>query len=242
MFDNKDQQDGARSKLAWVILGIIAAIALAIFGGVMLGELASPFADRKEADSTASVPLPTVIETTPSDIETPIEILPPILPEIAISTSLARDSAAQPIDPQSWVRQDDFPRQLFRGENVRGMIAAYLTITPDGSVRTCEVGSSSEVEPAHMLRPAAVGVCRALQARARFQPFAAPDPHAAIAPVLVTPSPRPSATVPNAQQDVAPQGVTAAPTPEANADRQLSVRVAFRTGQQHAQPDATDIE
>ncbi len=169
--EEEPKRGGAR--IGWIVFGLVVAVGLAIAGGMALGQFASPFADDENGDVPA--PAPTAYASEPAPL--PTETIPPIdlpaaLPAIAIATSVAPDSGVVPINPESWVQQEDLPRQLFRDEQVLGIIAAYVTVVPDGTVSRCTVGSSSEVEPAEMLRPSAVGVCRALSERARFEPFA----------------------------------------------------------------------
>ncbi|QZH74832.1 MAG: protein kinase [Erythrobacter sp.] len=221
-YEDEEDEQRRHLPLGWIASGLISAIALAVAAGMALGEFASPFADQGDGGpdlpsptATASAPLPLPSETIP-----PLD-LPEALPAIAIATSVAPDPGATPIDPDSWVRQEDLPRQLFRGENVRGILAAYLTIVPDGTVSRCTVGSSSEVEPAEMLRPSAVGICRALSERARFEPFAEEEPNA-----------EPGLTIHAQQQQrigpaqTGPDQIAAPLEPQS---REVFVRVAFRT-------------
>lgn len=230
-YTEDEQPGGGRNRIAWIILGVIVAIGLAIAGGMVLGEFASPFEQQEPDTAPTPAPAPSMSEPVPTPIETvpPLDI-PEILPEVAIATSVPPDAGVRPIDPSSWVVQDDLPRQLYRGENVRGIIAAYLSVAPDGLVTRCTVGSSSEVQPEAMLRPSAVSICRALSSRARFEPFVVPPPRQ-IAPPRQTETPR----------RISPPTLQAAPVenapvddlamPEEPEEREVFVRVAFRTAE-----------
>ncbi len=207
-------------KITWVVLGLIAAAALAVFGGMMLGEFAGLSQGEVKAVSSSgepsSAPSPNVPEPAAPETE-PVSISDE-LPSLSIATSLAPNSGIRPIGEGEWVMQDDLPRELFRGENVSGIIAAYLAVIPDGSVTRCTVGNSSEVEPAQFLRPAAVGVCRALRERARFEPFSAP-------PVA---APEPAAPKQQAGMQQQPVPETPVPADAPDTERDVFVRVAFR--------------
>jgi|GEM_PF-5941641 len=238
-----EEPSGGSGKLAWIALGLIAAAALAAFGGMMAGEFAGLSRGEVKAINGEERPTPSASTTDPEPTPTETEPTPAPTPtgppEVNIATSLAPDSGVRPIGMSEWLRQDDLPRELFRGESVRGIIAAYLTVMPDGSVTRCTIGRSSEVEPERFLRPAAVGVCRALRERARFEPY------------TVEPSPSPSPTpVPTATATFIPPAVEAVqaqaiefsarqdriqqPRP---AGREVFVRVAFRT----ADPPAPEM-
>ncbi|WP_340587683.1 hypothetical protein [Erythrobacter alti] len=227
-FDEDDQESARRTgKFVWIALGLVAAIALAAFGGKMLGEFAGLSQGEVTAVDGSQAPAPTDEPSAP--VLTPVEPdLPPTDPtEVNIATSLAPDSGIRAIGMGEWLRQEDFPRELFGGEPVNGVIAAYLTVVPEGSVTRCTIGSSSEVEPQRFLRPAAVGVCRALRERARFEPYAA-APRPTISPVAV---PTATSSDPKQEADPAQQNsptILAAPPVD---EREVFVRVAFRTAQ-----------
>ncbi|KLI63893.1 hypothetical protein [Aurantiacibacter marinus] len=223
-----EEQRSGRRKVTWIVLGLIAATAMAVFGGMMLGEFAGLSQGEVKAVSSSGE----VASTVSSGLNDPspnVEEALPVadeLPAISIATSLSPSSGVRAIGAGQWIGQDDLPRELFRGETVSGMIAAYLTVRPEGSVSACTVSNSSEVDPARFLRPAAVGVCRALRERAQFEPFANQPGSTPIArPVIVT------ADQQDKQQGEVPP--TDAETqmsvePQA-AQREVLVRVVFRT-------------
>jgi len=234
-FDEEGPDRGSRGKVVWIVLGLIAAVALAVFGGMMLGELAGLSRGGVTDVSTSSSPSSPAPVAEPVAVPSEIEPLPlpDALPSVAIATSLLPNSRVSPIEPGQWVRQDDLPRDLFRGESVSGIVAAYLTVIPDGSVTRCTVGNSSEVSPERFLRPAAVGVCRALRERATFAPFVV-EPTPAPTPV---PTPEPTLVAPIEQQQSPapqPQAELKLPVEPPVAEREVFVRVAFRTADEPA--------
>jgi len=228
-YPDEEEKSGSSSKVAWIALGLIAAAALAAFAGMMAGEFAGLSRGEVKAIDGSETPTATASPTEPEATPTEPEPTPTFAgpPEINIATSLAPNSGVTPIGMSEWLRQDDLPRDLFRGETVRGIIAAHLTVMPDGSVTRCTIGNSSEVEPHRFLRPAAVSVCRALRERARFEPFVAePAPTA-------TPLPTATATlVPAVVDTVQAVEFAARQQPsqhEHSGGRDVFVRVAFRT-------------
>lgn len=224
----KGLEPGRRSKLAWIALGLIAAVALAVFGGMMLGEFAGISRGEVTAVVSAEVPSapesPAIPEPLPSVAEQ--NASPDVLPALEIVTSLAHSSGVTAIGAGQWVRPDDLPLDLFRTESVSGTITIYLTVESGGSAVACTVANSSEVTPERFLRPAAVGVCRALRERARFEPFVIEAPtrprDTAEVDSMSSPALKP-------EQETAQQPEIQSPSAPPVAEREVLVRVVFRT-------------
>ncbi|VVT15882.1 serine/threonine-protein kinase [Erythrobacter sp. EC-HK427] len=248
-FDQSDFEDDPPSdphtkrsgKLVWIILGLVAAGALAAVGGMLLGEYASvPGSRDDETSASAPVLAPTATPTIP--IEAP-PAPPPrdLLPQVAVATSLAPDAGRIPIAPESWVRQQDLPRQMYGNGEVTGVIAAYLTVAPGGSVTGCTIGGSSQVTPPQMRNASATSVCRALQANARFEPLPEPAPSPTVTATVASEALEQAA---NGAQEIAPPTPvptatgTIAPPPQPSSE--VFVRVAFRTVRPQTQGNAPE--
>ena len=206
--DLSESDEGSSPAAKWMVLGalVLAAIGIAAFGGKWFGDLiGGPTGEIEEvappSPSTTRDTLPP--ETAPPPIEPPVQMLP----QLAVAVSVAPDAQRSPLEPQGWVRQENLPRQMFGEDAVRGVIAAYLEVSRDGSVASCTIGSSSEVDPQRALQASGTSVCRALQANARFEPLPAE-------PVTDLAAPLPDGEAP--------------PTSEPERD-EVFVRVAFRT-------------
>lgn len=215
-----------RKKALLVGGGVVAAGVLAVMGGMLLGEYASVPGVRADDDAAPARPS---VTPTPAPTETiPIRVPRPALPSVAVAVRLASDAGRTAIMPESWVRQQDFPREMYGSTAVEGMIVTNITVAPDGSVSACAIAGSSEVRPPRMLNASATGVCRALQRNARFEPLAASSETGGddelVDPDLQNPTPSPTETSEKAPWQ----------------SEQVTVRVIFRTMQMQSEDAAPE--
>ncbi|MGB3166648.1 MAG: hypothetical protein WBA68_07735 [Alteraurantiacibacter sp.] len=217
--DHSDSDRRGTGAAKWMVLGtlFVATVGIAGFGGKWFGDLiGGPTGEIEEVapPSPTGIPKSEPYEAKPLPIDPPAQLLP----QLAVAISVAPEALRRPIEPESWVRQENLPRQMFGGNAVRGVIAAYLEVSRDGSVASCTIGSSSEVDPLRALQASGTSVCRALQANARFEPLADE-------PAIDPPAPLPDGE--------------ATPTSEPERD-EVFVRVVFRTMHQPPAEEASE--
>lgn len=213
-----------RRKRAGIVAFGVAAAIIAVLGGVLLGDYVSTTGSGDDSATRPISTVPVADDEPDSPLAPPPDIVSPLLPQIAIATRVAPDAERIPVAPESWLRQQDFPRQMFGEERVRGTIAISLTVAPDGSVSRCAIGAGSEVEPQRVMRATGTSVCRALQARAQFEPL--PEPDDASAPPMM-PGPSDEREEPALSPSNSPSVLAETSNPSENAP--VSVRVIFTT-------------